>query len=460
MNIRKSIHTGSLQGGIAGLLLILSGGPIYAADWNEGDVFAGVGAGNYDVYDNNGIYKETINVGSSGFTTGCAFNLDQSSLYTTDFSAGFVVQFDTLHPHTILDNINTTANGGGSPESIVFDGAGNFYVGHAGANFDIQKFDSANAYVQSYDVAVGPRGSDWIDLAGDQQTMYYTSEGTTIRTYDVVGDAQGADFSNVLGGAAYALRILPDGGVLVADSADIKRLDAAGAVAQTYDAGGENSWFALNLDPNGTSFWSGDFGTGNFYRFNIDTGVVEVGPINAAGSGLLFGLCVKGEPTAAGGIVADIDIKFCSNPNGFNCRKKGVLPVTIFGSGMLDVSEIDLSTVELCLASDTDVCTGPVVNSTIEDRGDPETDLGASQCAIDPGTGEELNTLNPDGNDDIDVRFDSQDAVSDLGLCDGLEKGDETATLVIKGQTNDGTEFISEPLDDVGIDRLLKQNNN
>jgi hypothetical protein len=85
----------------------------------------------------------------------------------------------------------------------------------------------------------------------------------------------------------------------VANFTSIKRLNALGAVVQTYDVAGEDSWFALNLDPNGTSFWSGGLNTSNFYRFNILTGAVEVGPINTgAPGGTMGGICVKGEPVA------------------------------------------------------------------------------------------------------------------------------------------------------------------
>ncbi|MBI4203177.1 MAG: hypothetical protein HY532_08715 [Chloroflexi bacterium] len=143
-------------------------------------------------------------------------------------------------------------------------------------------------------------------MAANQTTVFYTDgEGRTIRRFDTVG-GQLADFAVLPGaGNGFALRLLPpgdgSGGLLVADLGDIKRLDGAGAVSQIYDIAGEDNWFSLNLDPNGASFWAGDFGTNNFYRFNIATGVVEVGPINSGGA--LFGICLKGEPTAGTGPV-------------------------------------------------------------------------------------------------------------------------------------------------------------
>jgi len=78
---------------------------------------------------------------------------------------------------------------------------------------------------------------------------------------------------------------------------------------------GEGSFFSLSLDPNGTSFWSGGIFSDNFYKFNIATGTVEVGPINSGGS--LAGLCLKGELTAA---IPQITLTppTATNPTGSN----------------------------------------------------------------------------------------------------------------------------------------------
>jgi hypothetical protein len=104
-----------------------------------------------------------------------------------------------------------------------------------------------------------------------------------------------------------------------------------------------------------------------------------------------------------------IDIKFCSAPNAFNCEKKGVLPVTIFGSGDIDVMDIDPSTLRLCLADLSD-CTGAPKDYSIADRGDPNSDLGAAQCAIveDPpqsGIFVEQDYLTRDRMADLEAAF-------------------------------------------------------
>jgi len=283
--------------------------------WNLGDVFAGVGGGKYNVYDNTGTFKETIDQAiGSGETTGCAFNPAKTKLYTTNFQNDMVAVFDDADPHAVLHTFST---GPMSNESVVFDAAGNYYVGHADGDRDIEKYDSSDNLVATYDVVTGPRGTDWVELSADQSTIFYTSEGSTIRRFDTATSTQLPDFSTALT-ESFALRLLPpgdgSGGLLVANFGDVKRLDASGTVVQSYDAPGEDSWFALNLDPNGTSFWSAGIFSGNLYRFNIASGAIEVGPISTGTS--VAGLCLKGEPTA--GTPDQLSLVKTANPTTYS----------------------------------------------------------------------------------------------------------------------------------------------
>ena len=334
MNVRRTLLLIGFLGSLASLPA-----PVEATDWAIGDVFAavggGVGGGLYKVYRNDGTFKETISDDLGGFTTGCAFSRGTSFLYTTNFSNTKVVKRSFGHPHDIVQTIDTGATSpGGASESIVFDAAGNFYVGHAGGNHLIHKYDASGALQTTFNATIDQMGTDWIDLAADQKTMFYTSEGRKIFRFDVSGTGtQLTAFVDLTAsetpGTFFALRLLPpgdgSGGLLVADRVNIKRLNAAGTVVLTYDAAGEDGWFALALDPNGKSFWAGNPDTGNFYRFNISSGLVEVGPIATdvtfsieAQTGL-FGLCVAGEPTVAGDNDADDVINAADTcPNGYN----------------------------------------------------------------------------------------------------------------------------------------------
>lgn len=288
--------------------------PAYASTaWSVGDVFVGVSSGSYKVYGNAGVFKETISDGLGGgvfdYTTGCAFNNTLDKLYTTYFAQTKVKVYDDAIPHTLSSTIDTGAiNPGGQSESIVFAANGDFYVGHPDGNDDIQKYSSAGVYLTSYDVPIESRGSDWMDLDSFQTTMYYTSEGRLVKKYDVSGvGAPLPDFAVLPGaGTAFALRLLPpgdgSGGLLVADNSEVKKLDGTGAVVATYDVMGEDTWFSLNLDPDGTSFWAGNYGTGKFYKFDIATPGLDTHLLSVdtgVGSSQLFGICLKGEPTAA-----------------------------------------------------------------------------------------------------------------------------------------------------------------
>jgi cysteine-rich repeat protein len=275
---------------------------ILQSDWTKGDVFAAVGNGKYNVFSNTGVFKETIDTGFSGeFTTGCALNQEKNKLYTTVFGASKVVVFDTTHPHTILQTIDTSPGSG--TESIVFDATGNFYVGHANGDLKIRKYNASGTFLESYSAAIDDIGTDWIDLSIDQCTLFYTSEGRLVKRFDVCANMQLTDFVTLSDDVeAFALRLLPPGdgtgGLLVANRNNIKRLNGTGGVVKTYDSPGEDTWFSLNLDPDGTSFWSGDFTTRNFYHFEIDSGNILGGPFPSGGPDL-FGICLFGEVTAA-----------------------------------------------------------------------------------------------------------------------------------------------------------------
>jgi hypothetical protein len=273
----------------------------HSTTFQVGDVFVSVASGDVQWREPDGTLHATLNTGTSGFTTGMAFD-STGDLYVTTFdSANGVSRFD--NDGTLLGTFGSGYSG--STESIVFDGTGNVYVGSVDGDEDIRKFDSAGTSLTQFDVATGPRGSDWIDLNSDQCTMYYTSEGTAIHSFDVCANSQLADFASGLHGAAFALRILPTGGVMVADSSDIHRLNSSGSIVQTYDAPGEDCWFALNLDPDGISFWSADFCTSDVYHFDIASGAV----INSFNTGTaaftVFGLAVFGEITVATEICGD-----------------------------------------------------------------------------------------------------------------------------------------------------------
>jgi outer membrane protein assembly factor BamB len=168
-----------------------------------------------------------------------------------------------------------------NPTTIRFDGTGSAYVGQLACSGDLLKFDSLSSTPQAA-YAVGKeadavwQGSGFIDLAPDGCTVFYTSGGRNIKRFDVCGNAQLADFNTepLPDPVAKVFRILPDGGVLLANVSTIVRLDAVGQVVQTYTVGGESpAWGWLDLVGDGT-FWVVNEHSSNIYRFDIATGTV------------------------------------------------------------------------------------------------------------------------------------------------------------------------------------------
>jgi hypothetical protein len=287
---------------LSSMLLFASPGAVLAgpASFQLGDLFAGVFFGQVKWYANNAALKGTLFTGGSRWASGMGFDA-AGRLYVTDFTDLSVSRFDTGG-----SLLGTFGNGyGGKPESIVFDATGDALVGVADGDADVKRFDAAGNFVARYDVDIENQGSDWIDLAPDQCTLFYTSEGVSIKRYDVCADAQLPDFTTSLHGPAYALRLLADGGALVADTEDIHRLDASGVIVRTYTVPDEFLLFALTLDRDGSSFWVGDYESGNAYRIDIATGAILLGPIPTCNSICLSGLAVVGDPDVDGDGIAD-----------------------------------------------------------------------------------------------------------------------------------------------------------
>ena len=280
---------------ILSLLMVMPA--VHASPFGFGNVFAGVGAGKINVYTPTGTLIQTLDT-TSGSTeqTGMCFD-STGHLYTTDWTAGNMAKFDNTGALVTFPWAGPFST---NPESCVLDNAGNVYTGEVGGAVMIRKWTQAGAPLATYSAAPEVRGLNWIDLASDQCTIHYTSEGPSIKRFNVCTNTQLSDFTTGLSAPCFALRIRPNGEVMVACSSQVYRLSSTGTTIQTYTAasvGELSTFFALNLDPDGTSFWTAGYSTGHVYRINISTGALITtftAPPNAISTA---GLAIFGEIT-------------------------------------------------------------------------------------------------------------------------------------------------------------------
>jgi len=289
---------------LAVLVLTLSFASVATAGsaYTIGDVFVAVTGVGVEEYTASGTLVQTItdaSISSSGYITGMAFQ-NNGDLLVTGFSSGNVVQFDNAGN---LVNATWSINNG-TPESIAIDSTGNVYVSSVGST-GIKEYTSAGGAVTN--TSINGTRTDWIDLAADQHTMLYTNETQTIHSVNVSTNTNNADLAVVLPGSnAYALRIIPTGtyagDILVADSNAALLISADGTtILKTYTWGANTgSDFALNIDPNGTAFWTSDV-AGNIAEFDIASGTLLESWNDGGGSYNTFGLVVFGQQTASGG---------------------------------------------------------------------------------------------------------------------------------------------------------------
>jgi YVTN family beta-propeller protein len=316
--------TQSMISGSAGL------GTPFAGRFQAGDLLASDGFGLVEIFTTTGTPLGTLNTGQ-GLSAGMAFDTT-GNLFVTTFSTTGVVEFDPTGKLVGPFGSGYTGN----PESILFNLAGDAFVGAAQNQpmnpVPVFEFDSTGKSIAIFQVVPQDRGSDWVELLKDQKTFLYTSEGTSIKSFNVSTKTQNPDFAvNLPGVSAFALRQLPDGDILVADSTAALLLNGTtGAIKTTYTpSGAPQSVFALNLDPDGTSFWTADLSTGVIYKFDIASGAQLIS--FTEGSDFASGLAIFGEKAAgtnnltvtkAGTGTGTVS----STPAGINCGSVCVAP--------------------------------------------------------------------------------------------------------------------------------------
>lgn len=284
--------------------------------WSVGSIFAATSSGQYVQFGNTGVLEDTLNTfvpgPGGGYTAGCALSPGSQNLYTADFAEKKIIAMSGAALHSIAASIDLTAGTGatGRPESIVFASNGDFYVGlvdGAPGEPNLLKYDKNNNLLTTYTlVTTDTRGVTWLDLAADQHTIYYTSQGVNVWKYDLNSPAATPSTLFATGlTRAHGLRLLqggnPFGGIggtgflVVADTTIIRVYDAAGTQINTFGAG-HLGWFAVSVAPGGAQLVATDFYTGDLFKFNGDGSVATSFNLNPEPF-RVNGLCVKGEVT-------------------------------------------------------------------------------------------------------------------------------------------------------------------
>ena len=263
-----------------------------------GNVLAATGSGQVKQFTPSGTLVDTLDT-TTGSTYTAGMCVDSSkNLYVTTFGSNTLSKFDS-NGNLLAANWGSGFNA--DPESCTVDASNNIYVGQADGSHQILKFDTSGTLLASYSPAIDARGTDWIDLSSDQCTMYYTGEGTLIKRFNVCTNTQLPDFASGLPGPCFEIRIQTNGNVIVACGQGAVRLDSSGNVLQNYPIPGASEMFAMNLDPDGTSFWTGDIGNGTVTHVDIATGTIlsqwNSSPSSALGGLLIVGGIVVAQPT-------------------------------------------------------------------------------------------------------------------------------------------------------------------
>lgn len=187
------------------------------------------------------------------------------------------------------DVVGTPTNYGlePSPARLTMNAAGTLYV--AGDSGDwILEVAPSGVLERAFDVLSAPHG---VDLATDQCTLYYVVSPGVAKINVCAGTPPVVIRPALPSGVPQALRLLPGGDILVADTDAVVRLDPSGHIVRTYSVAATN----LALDPTGTSAWVAASGSGVLVHLDLSSGaVLSSRPIDR-----VTGLATVGEWRAA-----------------------------------------------------------------------------------------------------------------------------------------------------------------
>ena len=324
-------------------------GPVQS--FSKGQIFVGSVDGMIFVYNPNGTLAQVLNSGNLGGTI-AGMNFDKTgNLYaanpTTTGVTGGTVEFfgnNGSGPTTFGTGYNS------EPIGVLVDPAGNVFVGQAADQHSLLEFAGAQntAPSSTFFPAFESAGVAYLDLLDDNTSVLYTSASPSVKNFDIVHRHQNPDLAtNLPGGAAYAIRELGDKSILVANSTRIVRLSPSGAVLQTYTPVAGGLFYALNLDPDGVSYWTGDASSGKVFHIRISDGTV----LSTINTGLgfsstslafstIFGIAVFGQPQAGG---ADLSVAMTSSPASVALGAQVTYTIVVTNNGPISAANVAMT---------------------------------------------------------------------------------------------------------------------
>jgi hypothetical protein len=275
------LHTLSRAGAVLAVLVLLTT-PAQAyqlPSFAPGDLFISTESGLVQWRSADGSLRRILVPTAPGTAEGIGFD-SAGNLYVGRWSIDDLgLTGNTVEKYNVFgQSVGTYGRGYDcAPRVTTFDAAGNAYVSEAGCRGAILKFAPGASAPSVLAAAQDVQGVFWMDLGPDGCTMFYTSMGANVKRFDVCTGVQLPDFNVApLPGGSWPtmdVRVLPDGGVLVASGSVIARLDSVGALVRTYQSPAEEQWIGLDLVGDGT-FWVGAYYSSSLYRFDLETGEV------------------------------------------------------------------------------------------------------------------------------------------------------------------------------------------
>ena len=262
---------------LAALALLTRVGATVHVSFERGDVFVSLEPGPVLWYLPDGTLRGVLPSTVAGTGEGMGFD-PSGNLYV----ARWCTDPDCTSTGNTIEMFNVLGQSMGavgtgydcSPHDVVFKPDWTAYVGQSGCTGDVLRFTPGTVEPDAFDVTLENGGSWWVDIAADGCTVFYTSVGPNVKRYDTCTGTQLPDFNvaPLPGGSTHDLRILPDGGVLVASGEVIARLDATGALVQTYAVPAENTlWAGIDLAA-GDTFWAANYYSSTIHQFDIASG--------------------------------------------------------------------------------------------------------------------------------------------------------------------------------------------